>query len=77
MAEKSMACQNTGNPVLDSLVNLVLARGAFTVEQLSEWHGVLLELAEKEPGGLRRHGGTILAAKTGAKLVPSQRSLPA
>lgn len=50
--------QNTGNPVLDSTVNAFAATAAIgcthaeTVQLLKEIHAAVLELAEKEPGGL-------------------------
>lgn len=49
--------QDTGNPVLDSTVNILrtfncgVAKDTF----LRELHAVVLELAEKEPGGLKTH----------------------
>lgn len=50
---KSEVAQDTGNPVLDSTVNLL--RGTqWNVDALREVHKILLELAEKEPGGLQR-----------------------
>lgn len=57
--------QNTGNPVLDSTVNIVAARllnSSISSKNipgiLDEVHGKLLELADKEPGGLYRDGQT-------------------
>jgi len=45
--------QDTGNPVLDSLVNLLSSRAtSLTPEALRDLHKVLLELAEQEPRGL-------------------------
>lgn len=46
--------QNTGNPVLDSLVNIFAHRPSTPINKLSAIHAELLELAKKEPGGLRR-----------------------
>lgn len=51
--------QNTGNPVLDSLVN-ILANYQFNsvptmLESMGQIHAKLLELSVKEPGGLRRY----------------------
>jgi len=47
--------QNTGNPVLDSVVNLMEPRqGALTVEMLKQLHAAVLEMAAREPGGLKR-----------------------
>ena len=45
--------QNTGSPVLDSLVNL-MAGGDMPIigKNLESTHAVLLRLAEQEPGGL-------------------------
>jgi len=55
--------QDTGNPVLDSMVNLVSGSVVFTntfnkvdLDFLTQLHQTLVELAAKEPGGLRRHG---------------------
>jgi len=50
--------QNTGNPVLDSLVNIASAREMSSSKQLEPIHDILLKLAAKEPGGLRRIQGT-------------------
>lgn len=48
--------QNTGNPVLDSFVNLVtsghLPIGSDAAGDLKKIHAIVLELASKEPGGL-------------------------
>lgn len=49
--------QDTGNPVLDSMVNLIVASNYNPeAEALKALHNVLLELAQKEPGGLRARG---------------------
>lgn len=50
---RQMTTQDTGNPVLDSLVNL-LAGQYPTIEVVEAFHATLLELAKKEPGGLKR-----------------------
>ena len=52
--------QNTGNPVLDSLVNLA-TRAQVEQNQLEFTHDILLKLAAKEPGGLRRMPDTTLS----------------
>jgi len=46
--------QNTGNPVLDSFVNLAANGhgGLSGNESLKELHALVVELAQKEPGGL-------------------------
>lgn len=44
--------QDTGNPVLDSLVNIICA-GRSQLSGMESLHERLLKLAEKEPGGLR------------------------
>ncbi len=44
--------QDTGNPVLDSVVNLFQAAPASDIRTL---HETVLEIAKKEPGGLKRH----------------------
>lgn len=46
--------QNTGNPVLDSLVNLYMNQQYYDLNSLRACHSILLELAEKEPSGLKR-----------------------
>jgi hypothetical protein len=52
-----VACQDTGNPVLDSLVNLRIGMpGDWPDGGLERMHALLLKLAALEPGGLRRHG---------------------
>lgn len=52
----SHGVQDTGNPVLDSTINLVMATGGVTLETLRNIHTMVLELAAKEPGGLARRG---------------------
>ena len=47
-------CQDTGNPVLDSLVNLGAAMRPTSVDELKKLYDTLLEVAEREPGGLRQ-----------------------
>jgi len=51
--------QNTGNPVLDSVVNLLAGTDvACNPEALKDFHAAVLEIAQKEPGGLAlRHFG--------------------
>jgi hypothetical protein len=59
MAEKEvrlLMAQDTGNPVLDSVVNVLMARGGMT-GQVEEIHKALLAVADKEPGGLKRRIG--------------------
>lgn len=51
-----MSPQDTGNPVLDSLVNLLACKG-WAIEQIPKVHAVLLEAAIKEPGGLASRNG--------------------
>lgn len=61
MAEKGTAgrvgVQDTGNPVLDSTVNIISAiamgghLGAVTL--IEQVHTQMMDLAKKEPGGLR------------------------
>jgi hypothetical protein len=51
-ARQSYGAQDTGNPVLDSVVNIMAGWGR--ADLIREVHAVLLELAEKEPGGLAR-----------------------
>ncbi len=48
-----MTAQDTGNPVLDSLINL-LASGRSIPKDMEKLHARLLDLAQKEPGGLKR-----------------------
>jgi hypothetical protein len=49
--------QNTGNPVLDSTVNITiaLALGKYSnpLDALETVHAMVLKIAEKEPGGLK------------------------
>jgi len=56
MDRKECGCrgvQDTGNPVLDSLVNVWCAVGAsWNAEAVSAVHAHLLEMASQEPGGL-------------------------
>jgi hypothetical protein len=46
--------QDTGNPVLDSVVNLLSGRTHFSREDILNLHEIVLSLAAKEPGGLKR-----------------------
>lgn len=59
--------QDTGNPVLDSLVNIVMAAPSqhSRADSIESLHATLLKLAEKEPGGLKRRGleGKLVDAK--------------
>jgi hypothetical protein len=54
------AAQDTGNPVLDSLENL-LAGDVPDGPILMGYHKLLLELAAKEPGGLHRRRDVCMA----------------
>lgn len=59
----SPVAQDTGNPVLDSTVNVVMACGGVSsFDVLKLIHETLLELAANEPGGLARRGkdGTLI-----------------
>lgn len=66
--------QETGNPVLDSVVNLICSRATeLKPDFIKMVHAAILEIAEKEPGGLSRRGVTGLrpsvpAPKTRAPL---------
>ena len=65
----SFGCQDTGNPVLDSTVNILCACGIggrnFTMKTVEELHATLLTIAQKEPGGLACRGtGGLRAAET-------------
>ena len=52
--------QNSGNPVLDSLVNIVRSKHMnLDPETLGKLHETLLGLARKEPGGLRRDDAVV------------------
>ena len=54
---EQVSAQNTRNPVLDSLVNLVVGTSveqAWSLEAIEKAHEMLLRLAEKEPGGVQR-----------------------
>lgn len=52
----AMSAQNTRNPVLDSLVNIITSSSnrQWDAEEVEAMHALLLKLAEKEPGGLKR-----------------------
>jgi hypothetical protein len=59
-----LGVQNTGNPVLDSLVNLLVARSLsahepWNKEDFQATHELLLEAGAKEPGGLQRWRNTL------------------
>lgn len=54
-----LGCQNTGNPILDSLVNLLIARtlspsGPWNEGDFQRTHELLLLVGNKEPGALHR-----------------------
>lgn len=51
---KVVGVQDTGNPILDSVVNLYLARA--WPDGIESVHKIVLEMAAKEPGGLMRRG---------------------
>jgi hypothetical protein len=53
---KPIGLQDTGNPVLDSVINLYVGAGVFppSIEVMNTLHKALSELAGKEPGGLFR-----------------------
>ncbi len=52
---RTVASQSTGNPVLDSFVNLLVALKQIPSPEKSESiHAMLLKLAKQEPGGLYR-----------------------
>lgn len=63
--QPTVMAQDTGNPVLDSTVNLAMAflagggtLNADTIETIvGEIHPKILEIAKLEPGGLRSPGG--------------------
>jgi hypothetical protein len=55
-AEHGHSAQDTGNPVLDSLINLSAASGGMNTASMKQLHAALLELAAAEPGGLKRRG---------------------
>lgn len=69
MAEKivTAGAQDTGNPVLDSVVNIVAAKGGIALPDLDKLHAALRKLALVEPGGLKRRGagGALQLAKDG------------
>jgi hypothetical protein len=73
---KFLGCQDTGNPVLDSLVNLAASMPPTWLkpEYLRTLHGVLLELAEKEPGGLKSHCGKQAVSRKTSGRWPDQGS---
>jgi len=52
----SRGAQDTGNPVLDSLANIVSAEPRMyrSEELIRALHELLVELAQNEPGGLKR-----------------------
>ena len=63
--------QNTGNPVLDSVVNLLEPRqGPLSGDLIKQIHAAVLEIAAKEPGGLKRSAD--LAPAAGRQTNPSQ-----
>lgn len=62
--------QDTGNPILDSLVNIIQAApDAAQVDNMEGIHAKLLELAAKEPGGLIRRGKDGILVSTEARPV--------
>lgn len=55
-AERQASFQDTGNPVLDSFVNVVAGR-SIEPSKLKDFYDTIRELAVKEPGGLKRRTG--------------------
>lgn len=53
-ADVRSGMQDTGNPVLDSVVNLFCSRPRTSIAELKNIHPIVLELAKQEPGGLKR-----------------------
>jgi len=66
--------QDTGNPVLDSVVNIISSAGRSDAERIREVHKVILGLAGKEPNGLKRRGraGLLVAADVEASEYESE-----
>jgi hypothetical protein len=61
--EASWGPQNTGNPVLDSVVNILCSRPiGLTGDTIKALHASILGIAEQEPGGLKVNPG-LLALK--------------
>lgn len=63
-----MLVQNSGNPVLDSTVNVILVlysipNRSFDPAVAKLVHETFLELAAKEPGGLRRPAESVRSEK--------------
>jgi hypothetical protein len=71
MAEKnSIGFQDTGNPVLDSTINVVASGVHIPAtwnlpDTLKVVHAVVLELAKQEPGGLKVRSKDGAAVKQG------------
>lgn len=52
-----MEAQNTGNPVLDTTVNLVAALGQqvpVRIDDVERIHALVLKMSKEEPMGLQR-----------------------
>ena len=60
--------QNSGNPVLDTLVNLVAGRHV-DLETVRKVHALVLELAAQEPGGLKCPPGYLPASPTVEQMI--------
>lgn len=63
---RDVGTQNTGNPVLDSTVNILRAVHPSVAHKpavIANVHAAVLQIALKEPGGLRRQATGTSAAK--------------
>lgn len=74
---RSGGVQDTGNPVLDSTVNLASSMELRQFDHLRALHAIVLELAEAEPGGLMRRGsnGALKPSREGKPRKRIERSV--
>jgi hypothetical protein len=71
---RAAAAQDTGNPVLDSLVN-IMSSGTLllNVDEYPILHDMLLQLAAKEPGGLKTRGRDGILYPVDSSAVPAPK----
>jgi len=76
--KRSVGTQDTGNPVLDSTVNLVAALGGLSsLDDVETLHEMVLRLSQKEPGGLKaRSANGALAERSDASTARKTERKP-
>ncbi len=73
---RAFSCQDSGNPVLDSVVNIAFALGLKDISVLGSLHEEILKIAANEPGGLQRRSkeGQLVASPLNKIPAPHGRT---